>query len=245
MLQPVLVRPLPGGTYELIAGERRWRAAQIAGLRDDPGDRAPPRRRRVARAGADREHGARGPQPGRGGARVRGAGRGARALTREEVGLRVGRSRVAVSNLIRLLDLPDEALELIQARRRSARATGARCCSPTTTTTAAPRPLRRRTSGWSVRETRAARPCGPAPTRMTPPPYARIAAATRPPPRPGGGDGRSPTALERGARGATSRSRRPGQATARSWRSQRRGGDRAGTTAASPRAPGLLSKPGS
>ena len=35
-------------------------------------------------------------------------------LTREEVGLRVGRSRVAVSNLIRLLDLPDEALELLE-----------------------------------------------------------------------------------------------------------------------------------
>ena len=36
-------------------------------------------------------------------------------LTREEVGRRVGRSRVAVSNLIRLLELPDEALELIEA----------------------------------------------------------------------------------------------------------------------------------
>jgi ParB family chromosome partitioning protein len=35
-------------------------------------------------------------------------------LTREEVGVRVGRSRVAISNLIRLLDLPDEALELIE-----------------------------------------------------------------------------------------------------------------------------------
>ena len=32
VLQPVLVRPCPGGTYELIAGERRWRAAQLAGL---------------------------------------------------------------------------------------------------------------------------------------------------------------------------------------------------------------------
>jgi ParB family chromosome partitioning protein len=40
-------------------------------------------------------------------------------LSREEVGVRVGRSRVAVSNLIRLLDLPDEALELLEAGRLS------------------------------------------------------------------------------------------------------------------------------
>src|SRR5215217_7848666 len=32
VLQPVLVRPVPGGTYELIAGERRWRAAKMAGF---------------------------------------------------------------------------------------------------------------------------------------------------------------------------------------------------------------------
>lgn len=32
LLQPIVVRPLPGGKYEIIAGERRWRAAQIAGL---------------------------------------------------------------------------------------------------------------------------------------------------------------------------------------------------------------------
>ena len=36
-------------------------------------------------------------------------------LTKEEVGRRVGRSRVAVSNLIRLLDLPDEALALLES----------------------------------------------------------------------------------------------------------------------------------
>ena len=44
VLQPVLVRPLPGGRYELIAGERRWRAAQLAGLDGFPRSCARPRR---------------------------------------------------------------------------------------------------------------------------------------------------------------------------------------------------------
>src|SRR5215203_3832024 len=36
VLQPLLVRPVAGGTYELIAGERRWRAARMAGLESVP-----------------------------------------------------------------------------------------------------------------------------------------------------------------------------------------------------------------
>ena len=36
VMQPVLVRPRDGGRYELIAGERRWRAAQLAGLGEIP-----------------------------------------------------------------------------------------------------------------------------------------------------------------------------------------------------------------
>ncbi|HEV7774655.1 MAG TPA: ParB/RepB/Spo0J family partition protein [Conexibacter sp.] len=113
VLQPVLVRPLPGGRYELIAGERRWRAARIAGLDQIPAivrhhddaasielavienmareDLNPLEEARACLALVDEL-----------------------ALTREDVGRRVGRSRVAVSNLIRLLDLPDEVLELLE-----------------------------------------------------------------------------------------------------------------------------------
>ncbi len=49
LLQPVVVRAhRPGGRYELVMGERRWRATQEAGLDDDPGDRPRDRRRRHA-----------------------------------------------------------------------------------------------------------------------------------------------------------------------------------------------------
>lgn len=36
VVQPIVVRPVPDGTYEIVAGERRWRAAQLAGLREVP-----------------------------------------------------------------------------------------------------------------------------------------------------------------------------------------------------------------
>ncbi|MBS1869821.1 MAG: ParB/RepB/Spo0J family partition protein [Actinobacteria bacterium] len=112
VLQPVLVRPLPGGRYELIAGERRWRAARIARLEqipaivrhhDDAASLELAVIENMAREDLNPLEEARACL-----ALVEELG-----LTREEVGRRVGRSRVAVSNLIRLLDLPDEALELL------------------------------------------------------------------------------------------------------------------------------------
>jgi ParB family chromosome partitioning protein len=113
VLQPVLVRPLAGGHYELIAGERRWRAARIAELETIPAvvrhhDHAESLEvalvENMAREDLNPVEEARACA-----ALVEELG-----LTREEVGVRVGRSRVAISNLIRLLDLPDEALELIE-----------------------------------------------------------------------------------------------------------------------------------
>jgi ParB family transcriptional regulator, chromosome partitioning protein len=113
VLQPVLVRPLLAGRYELVAGERRWRAAKLAELERVPA---------IVRSHADSEslelalieNMAREDLNPVDEARACAALVEELSLTREEVGLRVGRSRVAVSNLIRLLDLPDEALELLE-----------------------------------------------------------------------------------------------------------------------------------
>jgi ParB family chromosome partitioning protein len=113
VLQPVLVRPKAGGTYELVAGERRWRAARIAGLQSIP---AIVREREDAQAleAALVENMAREDLNPIEEARACAALVEELGLTREDVGRRVGRSRVAVSNLVRLLDLPDEAIELVQ-----------------------------------------------------------------------------------------------------------------------------------
>ena len=115
VLQPVLVRPVAGGTFELIAGERRWRAAQLAGLEtvpaivrhhDDAGSLEVALVENMVRENLNPIEEA----------RACAALTEELGLTREEVGTRVGRSRVAVSNLIRLLDLPDSALTAIEHR---------------------------------------------------------------------------------------------------------------------------------
>jgi ParB family chromosome partitioning protein len=114
VLQPILVRPVPGGTFELVAGERRWRAGQIAGLesipaivqnRDDAASLESAVIENMAREDLNPVEEARAVS-----ALVDELG-----LTREAVGRRVGRSRVAISNLLRLLDLPDEALALVES----------------------------------------------------------------------------------------------------------------------------------
>jgi ParB family chromosome partitioning protein len=113
VLQPVLVRPLAGGRYELIAGERRWRAAQLAGLTEVPAlvrDRDDAEALEVALI----ENMAREDLSPVEEARACAALVEELGLTREDVGLRVGRSRVAVSNLIRLLDLPDDVLAYLE-----------------------------------------------------------------------------------------------------------------------------------
>ena len=113
VLQPVLVRPRAGGRYELVAGERRWRAARLAGLETIPAlvrERGDAAALEVALV----ENMAREDLNPIEAARACAALVEELGLTREEVGRRVGRSRVAVSNLLRLLDLPDAAVQLLE-----------------------------------------------------------------------------------------------------------------------------------
>ncbi len=114
VVQPLLVRPLPDGSYELIAGERRWRAAQEAGLTKVPAvvrDQELAERLQVALI----ENMVREDLNPVDEARACAALVDELGLSKEELARRVGRSRPTVSNLIRLLDLPDEAIALLES----------------------------------------------------------------------------------------------------------------------------------
>lgn len=118
IIQPLLVRPLKEGGYELIAGERRLRAAREAGLERVPVViRDPDEEERLQQALIEnmvREdlnpiEEARACE-----ALIRDLG-----LSKQELARRVGRSRPALSNLIRLLELPDEVLAMLEEGRLS------------------------------------------------------------------------------------------------------------------------------
>ncbi len=151
VIQPLLVRPLTDGSYELIAGERRWRAAQQAGF-----DRVPAVIRDSGEAErlqtALIENMVREDLNPVEEARACAALVEDLGLSREDLARRVGRSRPAVSNLIRLLDLPDEALALLESGELS-EGHGRAVLS------VRGNDLRRRlarsaaSGGWSVRET--------------------------------------------------------------------------------------------
>jgi len=151
VVQPLLVRPLPDGSYELVAGERRWRAAQQAGVDKVPAvvrDQAEAERLQAALI----ENMVREDLNPVEEARACAALVEELGLTKEELAKRVGRSRPAVSNLIRLLELPDEALGLLESGDLSEGHGKALLGAPGND-------VRRRLArdaargGWSVRET--------------------------------------------------------------------------------------------
>ena len=122
VIQPIVVRPLVQGAeaprYEIVAGERRWQAAKLAGL-----DEIPVVIRELTEAQAvavalieniQREELSPAEE-----ARALSRLIDEYSLTHQEVAEAVGRSRAAVSNLLRLLDLPTEVVTLIDSKALS------------------------------------------------------------------------------------------------------------------------------
>ncbi len=119
LLQPIAVRQSMGGFYQIIAGERRWRAAKMAGLLDIPviiydmddkkaaelalienlqREDLNPIEEAIAFRTLIRDYG----------------------LTQEDTAQQIGKSRSAVANSLRLLELPDEVIDMVAAGKISA-----------------------------------------------------------------------------------------------------------------------------
>ena len=113
VISPLLVRPRTAGGYEIVAGERRWRAAREAGRQTVPA---------VVRETDDRdtlllglvENVAREQLTAVEEARAYAVLIDEFSLSLGEVAERVGRSKPSVSNRIRLLDLPDDVLGMVE-----------------------------------------------------------------------------------------------------------------------------------
>jgi len=151
LIQPVIVRPLADGRYELIAGERRWRAAREAKLDTIPAlvrDEQGLRQLQIALI----ENVAREDLNPVEEARACATLVDELGVSKEELARRLGRSRPALSNLIRILDLPDEALGLMESGELSEGHGRAILQAPGTDVR---RTLARDAAraGWSVRET--------------------------------------------------------------------------------------------
>ena len=119
VIQPLTVRRLSSGYYQIIAGERRWRAAKLAGLREIPAVIIEADDRKVMELGLienlQRED--LNPIEEANGYHVLIDEYG---MTQEEVAKRVGKSRPAVANALRLLALPDAVHQLLDDVKLSA-----------------------------------------------------------------------------------------------------------------------------
>ena len=130
IIQPLTVRRLSSGYYQIIAGERRWRAAKIAGLTEIPAVIIEADDRKVMELGLienlQRED--LNPIEEANGYKVLMDEYG---LTQEEVAQRVGKSRPAVANALRLLALPDPVHQLLEEGKLSAGHARAILAAPT------------------------------------------------------------------------------------------------------------------
>ena len=113
VIQPLTVRRLSSGYYQIIAGERRWRAAKQAGLDEIPAVIIEADDRKVMELGLIENLQREGLNPAE-------EARGYQTLmaeyglTQEQVAQRMGKSRPAVTNALRLLNLPEDLMALVE-----------------------------------------------------------------------------------------------------------------------------------
>ncbi len=119
VIQPLTVRRLSSGYYQIIAGERRWRAAKQAGLTEVPAVIIEADDRKVMELGLveNLQRQDLNPMEEAGGYQVLMDEYG---LTQEEVSQRVGKSRSAVANALRLMELPDTVQYMVEEGKLTA-----------------------------------------------------------------------------------------------------------------------------
>ena len=119
LLQPILVREYANGRYQIIAGERRFRASKIAGLTEIPAIVLEKDDKKAAEIALIENIQREDLNPLEEALAYKALGE-EYDMTQEELSLKVGKSRSAIANTLRLLDLPDEVLTLVASKELSA-----------------------------------------------------------------------------------------------------------------------------
>lgn len=112
VLQPLLVRPLPGGSYQLVAGERRWRASRMAGLQEVPvviREMDEEQAMEIALVENLQREDLNAIEEATGYKQLMER----YGMTQEQVAKRVGKSRPAIANALRLLNLPPKVMDMV------------------------------------------------------------------------------------------------------------------------------------
>ena len=112
VLQPLLVRPLPGGSYQLVAGERRWRASRMAGLQEVPvviREMDEEQAMEIALIENLQREDLNAIEEATGYKQLMER----YGMTQEQVAQRVGKSRPAIANALRLLNLPQKVMDMV------------------------------------------------------------------------------------------------------------------------------------
>lgn len=112
VLQPLLVRPLPGGSYQLVAGERRWRASRMAGLQEVPvviREMDEEQAMEIALIENLQREDLNAIEEATGYKQLMER----YGMTQEQVAKRVGKSRPTIANALRLLNLPPKVMDMV------------------------------------------------------------------------------------------------------------------------------------